>query len=63
VVTVHHGGVYSLKDGQYVETCQYANPSSMNLIGHDANFNIETQGDTLTLKGINNPWNEVWKRQ
>jgi hypothetical protein len=52
-----------LKDGQYVETCQYANPSSMNLIGHDANFNIETQGDTLTLKGINNPWNEVWKRQ
>ena len=22
----------------------------------------QTEGDTLTLKGIENPWNEVWKR-
>jgi len=62
VVTGHHGGIYSLKDGKYVETCQYANPTTMPLIGNDAHFNLEIQGDALTLKGINNPWNEVWKR-
>ena len=62
VVIVHHGGTCSLKDDTYVETCQYGNPTSMNLIGQDVKFTIKIEGNTLTLKGLNNPWNEVWKR-
>lgn len=62
VVVIHHGGYYSLKGNKYVETCQYANPTTMNLIGQDAKFDVTIEGDTLTLKGIDNPWNEVWKR-
>lgn len=62
VVVVHHGGYYSLKGDKYVETCQYANPTTMDLIGEEVKFNIKIEGDRLTLTGINNPWNEVWKR-
>jgi hypothetical protein len=62
VVTVHHGGVCSLEGDQYVETCKYANPTTMKLIGADVKFSIKIEGDTLTLNGKNNPWDEVWKR-
>lgn len=62
VVVIHHGGTYAMKRGKYVEACQYGNPTSMPLIGQDAKFNIKIEGDTLTLIGIGNPWNEVWKR-
>jgi hypothetical protein len=62
VVVIHHGGTYTLKGDRYVETCKYANPITMELIGRDVEFDIKIEGDTLTMKGIGNPWNEVWKR-
>jgi hypothetical protein len=62
VVIVHHGGTWEFKGSEYVETVKYANPVTMNLIGHDFKFNARVEGDLLTLKGIGNPWNEVWKR-
>jgi len=62
VVVIHHGGYYSLKGQKYVETCQFANPTTMDLIGQDVKFDIKIEGNTLTLKGLNNPFNEVWKR-
>src|SRR6266404_1595926 len=62
VVIFHHGGTYALKGNEYSETAEYANPSTSNLIGKTFKFTIKTEGDTLTLIGIRNPWEEVWKR-
>jgi len=62
VVIVHHGGTCTLKGEEYIESVQYANPGTMNLIGHDFKFTTKLQGDTLTLTGIGNPWTQVWKR-
>jgi hypothetical protein len=62
VVIFHHGGAFTLKGNQYVENVAYANPNTMNLIGHAFKFKIKLAGDTLKLTGIGNPWNEVWKR-
>lgn len=61
-VVIHHGGIYSLKNGNYVETCQYANPTTMDLIGEDVKFDFKIEDNTLTLIGKNNPWKEVWQR-
>ena len=62
VVVIHHGGSYTLKGNRYVEHVVYANPVSMNLIGHTFNFDLQLDGDTLHSTGIDNPWKEVWKR-
>ena len=62
VVTVHHGGSCVLKGDKYVETCQYANPTTMSLIEEDVKFSIQSSDDTITLTGLNNPWNEIWKK-
>jgi beta-lactamase regulating signal transducer with metallopeptidase domain len=62
VVFEHHGGSYSFKGDEYTESCEYGNPTSMDMIGQDAKFGIKLNGDTLTLIGINNRWNQVWKR-
>lgn len=58
----HHGGTYTLTGNEYSETVQYANSSTKNLIGNTFKFTIKVEGDALTLIGIENPWNEVWKR-
>jgi len=62
VVTVHHGGSCVLKGDKYVETCQYANPTTMPLIGEDVKFSIQSGDDAITLTGLNNPWKEIWKK-
>ncbi len=62
VVTGHHGGTYTLKGDEYIESVEYANPGTMDLIGHAFKFTLKLEGDTLTLIGIGNPWTEVWKR-
>jgi beta-lactamase regulating signal transducer with metallopeptidase domain len=62
VVVNHHGGSYTLKGNEYVETVNYANPGTMGLIGRSFKFGIKLEGDTLTLTGDGNPWTEVWQR-
>jgi hypothetical protein len=62
VAIIHHGGAFTLKGNRYVESVEYANPVSMDLIGHSFKFDIKLDGDTLKLTGIGNPWNEVWQR-
>lgn len=62
VVVIHHGGTCTFNGSEYVESVKYGNPPSLRLIGHDSKFNAKVDGDTLTIKGIANPWNEVWKR-
>jgi bla regulator protein BlaR1 len=62
VVIFHHGGTYTLKGNEYNENVEYANQNTKDLVGTTTRFTIKLEGDTLTLTGIGNPWNEVWKR-
>jgi len=61
-VQFHHGGTYTLKRTEYAESIKYANESTKELLNNTFRFNVQVQGDTLTQKGIGNPFNEVWKR-
>ena len=58
----HHGGTYALKGNEYLETVEYANESTTNLIGKTFKFTIKVEGEALTQTGVGNPWTEVWKR-
>ena len=58
----HHGGTYTLNGDEYVETVEYANESTKELIKQTFKFTIKVEGDTLTQTGIGNSYNEVWKR-
>jgi hypothetical protein len=62
VVICHHGGTYTLTGDDYVETFEYANPSTLYLIHKTNRFKVKVEGDTLTQIGIGNPWTQVWKR-
>ena len=58
----HHGGTYILHGNEYVETVEYANESTRELIKKTFKFAVTVEGDTLTMIGIGNPWKEVRKR-
>ena len=58
----HHGGTYLLDGNNYAETIEYANESTGGLIMQTFRYKVEIRSDTMTLKGLGNPWNEVWKR-
>jgi len=62
VVIYHHGGTYTLKGDEYVETIKYANENTAYLIKDDYKFKVKVEGDTYTQVGIGNTYNEVWKR-
>jgi hypothetical protein len=61
-VIFHHGGTFTLKDNEYSESIVYANESTKDLIGKTLHFKVKVDGDTLTQEGIDNSFNEVWKR-
>ncbi len=61
-VIFHHGGTYKLDGDQYVETIEYANKSTADLISKTLKFKIKIDGDTYTQIGDGNPYTEVWKR-
>ena len=58
----HHGGTYTLKGNDYAETVNYTDASSSEINKQTFKFNVKVEGDTLTLMGIGNPWQEIWKR-
>ena len=62
VTIFHHGGTYTLNGDEYVETVEYANQSTKELIKQTFKFTLKVEGDTLTQTGIGNSYNEVWKR-
>ena len=62
VTVFHHGGTYTLNGDEYVETVEYANENTKDLIKQTLKFTIKIEGDTLTQIGVGNPWTEVWKR-
>jgi len=62
VTVFHHGGTYTLNGDECVETIEYANESTKELIKQTFKFTLKVEGDTLTQTGIGNSFNEVWKR-
>jgi len=44
------GGLYTLKDSSYTEHLEYCDAREWE--GHDFNFTISVQNDTLTIKGV-----------
>lgn len=55
-------GNYSLKNGIYTENITYANSQVQSFIGLTNNFKLKLKGDRLYLKGVGNPFNEIWQR-
>ena len=62
LVEDHHGGTYTLKGNEYAESVTYATESVRSLLNITFHFKIRVDGDTLTQKGTDNNFNEVWKR-
>ena len=62
VVIFHHGGTYILDGDKLVKKVEYANESTAALIGKSHSFKVAVDGDTYTQTGIDNEYNEVWKR-
>ena len=62
VVIFHHGGTFTLDGDKYNENIMYANESTKDMIGTTLHFKIKVEGDTLTQEGIDNSFNEIWKR-
>lgn len=62
VVIFHHGGTFTLDGDKYTESIVYANESTKDMIGTTLHFKIKVDGDKLTQEGIDNSFNEVWKR-
>ena len=62
VVIFHHGGTFTLDGDKYTENIVYANESTKDMIGTTLHFKIKVDGDTLTQEGIDNSFNEIWKR-
>ena len=62
VTIYHHGGTYTLNGSEYVESVEYSNESTTELMKQTFKFTLKLEGDTLTQTGIGNPWTEVWKR-
>lgn len=61
-VVFHHGGTFTLDGNKYSETIEYASEGTKDLIGKALHFTIKIEDDKLTQQGIDNSYNEVWKR-
>lgn len=61
-VVFHHGGSYTFDGKTYVEKVEFANPSTVSLIGKEHTFELTVEGDMIHQKGIGNPWTEDWQR-
>lgn len=61
-LSIYFIGSYELKDGVYAETITFANSQLQSFIGQTNKFGIELKGELMYLKGMGNPYNEVWRR-
>lgn len=61
-VTFHHGGTYTLDGNKYEESIEFATEATQEMVGNKLKFTMDVDGDVLTQRGIDNPYNEVWHR-
>lgn len=62
LVTSTHGGTWRIKGNEYEETVDYGGDYHAEIMNKTWKWTLTLEGDTLTKKGINNDWHEVWKR-
>jgi hypothetical protein len=55
-------GTYTVKDGIYTENIQYSAPALKESVGSKNTFTSEIKNGFWITKGINNPYNQVWKK-
>nr|WP_321408891.1 hypothetical protein [uncultured Carboxylicivirga sp.] len=55
-------GVYSLENDIYDETPTYTTPNVSSVSGKHFLFKLKIDNDYLVITGINNGFNELWKR-
>lgn len=58
----HHGGSYIFDGKNYIEKVEYAASSTEKLVGNNHKFIITVQDGSIHMKGLENPWDEVWVR-
>lgn len=58
----HHGGSYIFDGKNYIEKVEYAASTTKNLIGNNHKFIITVKEGAIHMKGVDNPWDEVWVR-
>ncbi|MBD0832914.1 helix-turn-helix domain-containing protein [Aestuariibaculum sediminum] len=55
-------GSYKIEKNIYIEKILYTNPALRNYKGITNSFEYEIKDDLLFLKGVNNIYDEIWKR-
>jgi len=55
-------GSYTIDNDTYVETISFTIPTLYKYKGIKSSFKIELKGDLMYTKGINNFYNEIWKK-
>lgn len=55
-------GIYSLENNVWDETITYTTPNVSTITGHHYLFKLKLDKDYLVINGINNQFNELWKR-
>lgn len=55
-------GIYSLENNVWDETITYTTPNVSAITGHHYLFKLKLDKDYLVINGINNQFNELWKR-
>lgn len=61
-IIFNQGGTYKIEGDKYFEHKDFAGENNKGDIGNTGEFMLKIEGGKLIQKGINNPWNEVWKR-
>jgi hypothetical protein len=62
LVTENFGGSYTMKGDEYVETQAFADETWLRDNGKSFKFIVKIDGDLMTQLGVDNAYNEVWKR-
>lgn len=55
-------GNFDVNNGVYTESIELAGPNYHPYLGQKNDFNIRIEGDFLYIKGINNRYDEMWKK-
>ena len=61
-VVFHHGGRYTLDGDTMAGSVDFANESTVGLIGQTHKFKISVEGDVFKQTGLDNEFTETWKR-
>lgn len=55
-------GNFDVNNGIYTESIELTAPNYYPYLGQKNDFKIKIEGDFLYIKGINNPYDEMWKK-